>query len=735
MLNIDQPLPNEEIITTMCASHCGGSCMLKVHVKDGVITRIDTDDGEEPQLRACLKGRAYRQRVYAKDRILYPLKRVGKRGEGKFERISWDEALETVAEQIIRVRDKYGPASILWLAMAGDIHNFHSNTQISQVLSLAGGYTMAWSLTSFQGGIYAQRLTYGTTHTNNNRDDLVNSRLIIMWGWNPVSTITGVNTNWYLAKAREAGTKIIVVDPRYSDSAATFSDQWIPIRPGTDGAALLAMAYVMIKEGVHDKKFLDTYTVGFDKFEDYVLGKEDGEAKTPGWAEEISGVPATVIENLAREYASIKPAALMTGIAPGRSAYGEQYHRIAMTLAAMTGNIGIHGGDAGGRVWESLIGGYTYKFGGHANSVPNPVDKNGPRPHPGASLGYRETRVHYNDVPDFILKGKAGGYPADCKLVAMVNCSYVNSFPNVNKIVEALTSENVEFSFVTEQFMTPTVKYADIILPVNTFMERNDIGNGVGLPFYGYVKKVIDPLGESKSMFEIACLLADKLGISDFNNLSEEENLRELAKGSEIPDFEEFKQKGIYRINLPEPHVAHKEFIDDPIGHPLRTPSGKIEIYSQTIADLNWPNLPPIPQYIETWESRNDPLATKFPLQMITSHSKRRANCQFETIPWLKELESQAVLINAGDARERGIIDGEILRVFNDRGEIFIPARVSEKIMPGVVDVPHGAWYNPDENGVDLGGCSNVLTKDTHSPAGAFPYNTCLVQVERRVEK
>ena len=352
----------EEIVTTTCASHCGGSCILKLHLKDGVITRIETDDGEEPQLRACLRGRAYRQRVYAPDRLLYPMKRIGERGEGKFERISWDEALDTIASEIIRVRDTYGPASILYLHMGGDLGNLHTAGQMAKVLSLAGGFTEAWGMTSFQGGMYAQQVTYGTHYTCNTRDDLVNSRLIIMWGWNPASTITGVNTNWYLAQAKEAGAKIVAVDPRYTDSAATFAHQWIPIRPGTDGAMLLAMAYVMIKENLQDQQFLDTYTLGFDKFKDYVTGIEDGVAKTPAWAEAITGVPATTIENLAREYATIKPAALMAGIAPGRTAYGEQYHRIAITIAAMTGNIGIHGGDAAGRAWESVIGGYPYKM-------------------------------------------------------------------------------------------------------------------------------------------------------------------------------------------------------------------------------------------------------------------------------------------------------------------------------------------------------------------------------------
>ncbi|MFC2022036.1 molybdopterin-dependent oxidoreductase [Chloroflexota bacterium] len=727
----------EEIVTTTCASHCGGSCVLKLHLKDGIITRIETDDGAEPQLRACLRGRAYRQRVYASDRLLYPMRRIGERGEGKFERISWDEAIDTVAREIIRVRDTYGAASILYLQLGGDIHNLNNAHQMRRVLSLAGGCTTRWGSPSFQAALYAQSITYGTCYTDNTRNDLVNSRLIIMWGWNPTSTITGVNTNWYLAQAKEAGAKIIAVDPRYTDSAATFAHEWIPIRPGTDGAMMLAMAYIMIEENLQDQEFLDTHTIGFNKFKDYVTGMDDGIAKTPLWAESITGVSATTIRNLAYEYATIKPAALMTGIAPGRTAFGEQYHRIAITLAAMTGNIGIHGGDAAGWAWSSIRGGYPYKIVwgdlyqiGQGASVVNPVDAQVSIPPKGSPYGYLASRVHGCDTADFIQKGKAGGYPADCRLLAVVNCNFVNAFPDVNRTVQALKSNKLEFIFIQEQFMTPTAKFADIILPTSTYMERNDIANGVGLAFYGYVKKAIEPLGECKSHLEIAKLLASRLGVN-FSDKTEENLLSEMVVDSEIPDYEQFKQKGVYRISLPKPYVAFEKQIKEPVNNPFPTPSGKIEIYSQQLAELNNPEIPPLPKYINTWESRDDPLAAKYPLQLITTHFKRRANAQFDNIPWLRELETQAVWINSYDAQARGISNGDLVRVFNDRGQIVIPAKVTERIVLGVVDIPHGAWYDPDDKGVDKGGCANVLTNSTYSPGGALAYNTCLVQIQK----
>ncbi|GAF88713.1 unnamed protein product, partial [marine sediment metagenome] len=174
-----------------------------------------------------------------------------------------------------------------------------------------------------------------------------------------------------------------------------------------------------------------------------------------------------------------------------------------------------------------------------------------------------------------------------------------------------------------------------------------------------------------------------------------------------------------------------KREIEDPANNPFPTPSGKIEIYSQQIADIENPLIPPIPKYIETWENLNDPLAEKYPLQLITTHFKRRAHSQFDNIPWLRELEPQAVRINPKDANPRGIKDGDSVRVFNERGEMIIQAEVTQRIMPGVVDVPEGAWYDPDKQGVDHGGCANVLTRDARSPGGAFTTNTCLVQVEK----
>jgi anaerobic dimethyl sulfoxide reductase subunit A len=609
----------------------------------------------------------------------------------------------------------------------------HKRDPIVELLNMTGGHTMRWGVPSFEGGLFASLATYGSVSSVNDSNDLLNSRLIIMWGWNPTNTINECNTSWYLLQAKESGTKIISIDPRYTNSTATLASQWIPIIPGTDTAMLIAMAYVMIRQNLHDQAFLNTHTIGFDQFKDYVLGVEDGIPKTPSWAEGITGVPADVIENLTREYATTKPAALIGGIGPGRTAYGEQYHRTTKTLAAMTGNIGVHGGWAGRSFKDVGFGGYDFKLGRLPQSEGNPVEFGVPTRKDSLPTWRKGSdsaaRIYLGEMADAILKGRAGDYPADLKMLLVMHTNPVNQYPNTNKMVRAL--RKLEFTAVAEQVMTATAKFADILLPVSTYMERNDIQAGGVTPFYGYVNKAIEPLYESKSPLEICCGLATRLGVSVYSDKTEDEWLREFVKGSYIPDYDTFKKNGIYRIKFPEPQVAFKKQIEDPRNNPFPTPSGKIEVYSQRLADMNNPEIPPIPKYIETWESRNDPLTAKYPLQLITPHFRRRANPQFERVPWLRELMPQAMSINPIDAKARGISDGDEVRVSNDRGEVIVPAIVTERIIPGVVELPQGAWYSPDDSRVDRGGCANVLTKDARSPGGAACYNTSLVQVQK----
>jgi anaerobic dimethyl sulfoxide reductase subunit A len=245
----------------------------------------------------------------------------------------------------------------------------------------------------------------------------------------------------------------------------------------------------------------------------------------------------------------------------------------------------------------------------------------------------------------------------------------------------------------------------------------------------------VEPLGECKTPLEIASGLAKHLGIPDFGKETEDELLRKDAAQAEVPDYDEFKEKGVYKIKLEEPYVAFQKQIEDPVKNPFQTDSGKIEIFSKKLAEHGDPLCPPVAKYIETWESRNDPLIEKYPLQLISTHFKRRTHGQYDRVPWLRELEPQALSISITDAKPRDIKTGDMVRIFNDRGQVVIQANVTERILPGVVDLPQGAWYDPDKSGIDRGGNPNVLTRDQASPGGSFPYNTCLVQVEVIEEK
>jgi anaerobic dimethyl sulfoxide reductase subunit A len=721
-----------EIRNSGCSHDCGGRCVLRPHVKDGRIARIESDTDDGQQFRACLRGRSYRQRLYHQDRLLYPLRRIGPRGEGRFERISWDEALDAVAKELKRVKATYGNEAIFYIGYSGGHGQLHTMRAVLRLLNKFGGCSKTWGGASHEGGIFASMASYGTISTGNTRDDLPNAKLIIMWGWNPAETIWDTNTSVRLVEAREGGTHIVSVDPRFTPSAATFAHEWIPIKPCTDTAALIAMSYVIIDESLHDRTFLERYTLGFDSFKAYVTGAEDGIPKTPRWAEGICGIPAETLARLARDYATTKPAALIAGWGPGRTAYGEQYHRAAIVLAAMTGNIGVHGGNAAG--FERSYGSRNmsgFSAGKNPLEVGGPVRKDALRLPGGTAT--TALRVHVSKVWDAMLSGRKGGYPADYKLLYVTNANPLNQFPRTNKGVEALQS--LEFVIVHEQFMTATARYADILLPVTTILERNDIAQPwLSAPYYIFVNKVVEPLGESKSDFDICRELAARLGVANYSDLDDEGWLRKSAESTgDIPNYQEFKKTAKHVVNLPEPYVSFKAQIEDPENHPFPTPSGKIEIFSGLLAEMENPRIPPVPKYLEPPEGPSDPLRAKYPLQLITTHFRRRVHSIVDNVPWLRELEPDALWINPEDAEPRGIRDGDTLRVFNERGAVAVPAKVTERIVPGAVSLYEGAWYKPDESGIDRGGCPNVLTVDEHSPGGAFMSNTCLVEVEKAV--
>ena len=437
---------------------------------------------------------------------------------------------------------------------------------------------------------------------------------------------------------------------------------------------------------------------------------------------------------LAREYAATKPAALMDCQGPARSAMGEQYNRCAATLCAMTGNVGRPGGSAGGGLMGIPVG-HMFRM----SAIPpgkNPYELDGPPVKGTLDIRLRVVkRIHINRIFDAILGGQKAGYPSDIKMAWSLCNNYLNQTANSNKAARAL--KKLEFFAVNELFMTPQAKYADLLLPVTSAAERSDLARPwPSGPYYIFINQALEPLGECKSDLVIAAELAERLGFKDFNPYPDDQWLKMFVEknpetGPQITDYEKFKQEGIHRVELPEPIVAFKEQIDDPENNPFPTPSGKIEIFSQRVADMDHPLCPSIPKYMTTPEDRNDPLIEKYPLQLLTPHPRNRVHSELYKVEWLRETEPHRAWINTIDAEPRGIKDGDEIYVFNDRGRLAITAWVTERIKPGVICIFEGAWYNPDNRGIDRGGCANTLTNDAYSGGGAAVMNTSLVQVEK----
>ncbi len=778
-----EPYPRDDdlqTVVTSCAHNCGSRHMLVAHKKGDVIVRLSTDDGRyqaggefgkdtvaEPQLRACLRGRSYRQRIYSAERLLYPMIRVGARGEAKFKRASWDAALDYVSEQMIRLKAQYGPTALLDQSYAGASWGvLHKSDQIEgtlgRFLGMFGCRTVSWSVPSYQGTTWSSLTTFGTIEDGNEDDAFAHSKLIIMWGWNPAYTFHGGNTFYYMCLAKQNGCKFVLVDPQYTDSASTYDAWWIPIKPNTDAAMLAAMAHYTFVNNLQDQAFINRFCLGADagtmlppfvgreNFRDYILGHYDGQPKTPEWAEPICGVKAADIKKLAHMYATTKPAALKASWAPGRNAYGEQYSRMAAALQSITGNVGVLGGSAEGvgKAW-------------HAEASAGPVDEfrnvwsASIKSDRWAHCVLNYPNVRREEIGLWPRQDPLDGLIPDIRGIFWHGSDWLNQLTHINKQLAAI--KKLDLVVCMDSTITPSGVWADVLLPVATHFERHD----VSLPWYKghyYIHrpKVIEPLGESKTDWQIFTELAYRISpmmgqrfnpkanrdYFHYNDAVDEAYLREWwqqrvmgHQGVRMP-WEEFKQRGVYKFKLTHPHVAFEDQVQR--GAPFPTPSGRIEIFSTKMAQVpdftrtqfGYP-IPTLPMWIEPWESLNSPKTRKYPFHLISPHPRWRTHSIFNNCTWLRETYEQEVTINAADAGRLGIKTGDTVEVWNDRGRVVVPAYVTERVMPGVAVLHEGAWMDLDEQGVDRAGNPDFLTLDEPSPAGAFAYNTVLANIAK----
>jgi anaerobic dimethyl sulfoxide reductase subunit A len=748
-----------------CPAHnCGGRCLLIAYVEDGRITRLETDDRPDslaaPQLRACARGRAYLRRQYHPDRLLHPLKRVGDRGEGKFERITWEQALSILAGEMQRVKAKHGNDALFVPYGTGSYNQLNGSQTARRLMNLFGGCLGIYNSYSWGATNIATPTVYGTLITGNQRQDWLNSRYIIMWGWNPAEMRDGTNSDYFVRLAHENGARVVCIDPRHTLSAAGLADEWIPIRPGTDTAMMSAMAYVMLTEDLYDADFVRTHCLGWDAaqmppgaesaetYRDYLLGSRDGVPKTPAWAEAITAVPAKTITRIAREYATTKPGVLYQGYGMQRRAYGEQVVRAGCVLAAITGNVGIPGGWASGLGTQAPDGGpFWTLFPCGENLVKACI--------PVFLWSEAVLRGHEMTTAEGVIG--APGLKTDIKLIYAVatNC-LINQHADVNRSAATLRDESkVEFLAVQDNFLTPTARFADIVLPACTQFETWGVEDGWK---YGdeviLQPKLVEPPGECKSDYRICVELAQHLGFGEAYTQGRDEKdwvewcldrYRE-TRFPELPSLQEFidRNLGAYSQPVTRPAIAFTDFRRDPHKFPLNTPSGKIEIFSKALFDLGKPEeIPAVPKYIPEWEHPlaavgDQPASTKsieprkYPLQAIGHHSLARVHSTHANNDWLQEAFPQRIFINPVDAETRGIQDGDLVRVWNDHGELVIPARLTERILPGVIDIPQGAWWNPDASGIDHGGCINVLTSPRWtSLAFATTQHTIRVEAEK----
>lgn len=715
--------------------------------------------------------------VYSPSRIKYPMVRAdflknghksdtSERGTGKFVRVSWEKAIDLVAGELNRVKEQYGAASIYggnssWRKV-GKLHN--SPAGLGRLMNLHGGCTnhsgdystgagqviMGYVMGNME--VYSQQTTWPVI--------IEHSNLIVMWGSDLLTTdrmgwgLPDHGGQVGLKALKESGKKVVVIDPFRSETAEYVNAQWIAPRPGADTAMMLGIAHTLYAEKLHDQEFLDEYTVGFDKFKAYLMGESDGQAKTPEWASKLCDVSADVIKELARAMSKNRTM-IMAGWSIQRADHGEQPYWMVATIASMLGEIGLPGGGFGMAYHYDGAGSPQSPMPSYGSGLGGLSAGSAPKKMPPTIPVARISDALLNPGKPFEFNGATITYP-DIKLMYTVGGNLLHHQQDRNKTVQAW--QKPETIIVNEMFWTATAKFADIVLPTATTFEHDDI-EGLGdysARFIYPLHKVIDPLYESKPTFDIFAAIADRMGYGQAytegkSNMEWIEGFYNAAvkqakiKKLNIPDFKTFWEGGSYvEFEVPESNkkwVRHADFREDPWLEPLGTPSGKIELYSKAIEKMGYDDCPPHAAWIEPAEWLGSKKAKQYPLHLLSPHPKDRLHSQMNQVASLRKKytiqDREPVWMSTADAKERGIQHGDVVRVFNDLGQVLAGAYISDKLRKGVVRLREGGWYDPQEPGKKGSLCKygdvNVLTLDKGSSRLSHGNiaNTALVQIEK----
>src|SRR6202790_4438708 len=713
----------KRVVHAACPHDCPDACGVLITIEDGRATKIQGDP-EHPVTRGflCAKVAKYLDRVYSPDRVLYPMRRVKPKGttslrEGRtgtpghavapsdgsaFERISWDEALDEIAERLRRIAAECGPESILPYSYGGTLGALNSASMDRRFFHRLGASQLERSICSTAGeeGLKSViGIKLGTEP-----EQFAHSRYIIAWG----SNIHGNNVHlWpFIEEARHKGAKLVVIDP-YRTRTATLADWYLPINPGTDAALALGLMHVIINENLFDADYVSRYTVGFEEL------KARAQQYPPEKVADWTGISADDIRKLAREYATERPSVIRVNYGIQRSEGGGMAMRAVTMLPCLTGSWK----EVGGGLQLSLSG--SYGLNEEALEMPELMQK---------ALGRPARTINMVQLGSVL--NSLTGPPIQALFVYSSNPAAV--CPDHNEVVRGLRRPDL-FTVVHEQFFTDTTDYADIVLPATTFFEHKELQTAYGHYYLQNSDQAVEPLGECRSNVESFRALAKRMGFEDECFLESVDEMMDTALSSENPwlsgiDRERLEREGHVRLNFGadrESEAPNAEpFLPFASGN-FQTPSGKAELYSESVKSLG---LDPVAEFTPPAESRHSDQAKDFPLEMLARKADNFLNSTFSNLPSIEKMEELGLLeISSVDAKMRKIIDGDKVRVFNQRGEIVLSARVDGKVQPGVVSASlYWAKLSRDNRNI------NVLTSEKLTDLGnSATFYSVLVEVER----